>query len=136
MTTIPAATQFPGLTFVTAFADAQSHGERADLLLRMPLTVMCDCRAVLEQTCRATGFAPGADYIRETVGALRARRGADGTFPDDLESRIAATARPLIEFAEAWRPVTEADGTCRAIGECTCPATRAAREACSKWRWK
>ena len=154
-------TVYPGeadqtlLPLLTEFKDAACHGERADLLLTMPLSVILRCSSQLQATCAATGLAAGERYCALVTAALTARRTPAGALPGDLPDQIATDGAELQCLADQWRPVTEADGHCRRIcfdaetgradasdgteltggGHCECPDTRTAREACPSWRF-
>jgi hypothetical protein len=150
------------LGYVSAFADAGCHGERADLLLRMPLSTMAAYALPLTAACRVSGFTPGEAYVGLVCEGLYGVRDARGGFSGDIADRIATAGAQLIEIAEAWRPVTDEDGECRRVvfapslsgGEpvlglaegntrgladgdpCTCAPVRAVRDKCPAWRWK
>lgn len=123
------------LPFVALFAECEGHGARADMLLRMPWKIIADEAERFRTTCRATGLDVGQSYVDMVVAALSATRRPDGSLPTELAADLAETEAALVALAEQWRPVTDADGTCRAIGQCACAPTRAAREACPAWRW-
>ncbi|WP_223478714.1 hypothetical protein [Oricola indica] len=123
------------LPILEEFADASCHGERADMLLKMPLYLVArDCLA-LTRTCAATGFEGGLLYCELVTAALHSRRGPDGGFRGDIADQVATAGAALQDLANQWRPVTDEDGICRALEECTCAPTRAAREKCPSWRF-
>lgn len=146
------------LPVITLFANAASHGDRADMLLRMPVAVIVMECAALFATCMATGFEAGANYVATVTAAATAVRGPDGSLPCEMERQLASAAAPLQQMAEAWRPVTANDGVCRRVEfgpdepmpptadeqpdapennpACVCPPVRAARNNCPHWRWK
>lgn len=143
------------LPLLTEFKNAASHGERANRLLTMPLSVILRCTGELQATCAATGLAAGERYCALVTAALTARRTPAGELPGDLPDQIATDGAELQILADQWRPVTDEDGYCRRTcfdaetgradasdgtgltgdGHCECPETRTAREACPSWRF-
>lgn len=151
------AEKTPALPLIAAFEAAAGCGARADMLLAMPLAIVAAQCGQLARICVATGFSAGRDYC-EVVTALTASRRVDGALDPGLLEQFAAGNAALRQLADAWRPVAETEGVCRAgrtivmIGDvelpvehqpdwprpnphCTCPPTRAARKACPAWRW-
>lgn len=138
---------------------AVNDGERADILLRMPLHMIALWRDKLIEQCRISGLQAGVDYVILVAQAIESWRNPDGSLAGDLADRVTTAGAPLVELARAARPVGDDEGICRravvagfptilpetADGHdeppnpnpaCVCPPHRPTREACPAWRWK
>lgn len=60
--------------WVRLFLDADTHAERAEVLVSAPLSVLMRYREALSRICERTGFSPGADYLVAIRTMLLRRR--------------------------------------------------------------
>jgi hypothetical protein len=64
--------------------DADGDHARADILLRMPDSVMLKYRAAIVESCRRASFEVGLAFVDLRTSILLAVRDADGRAPADL----------------------------------------------------
>ncbi|RWG76153.1 MAG: hypothetical protein EOQ69_32450 [Mesorhizobium sp.] len=65
--------------------DADGNRARADMLLRMPDSVMLKYRGSIVECCRRASFEVGLAFVDLRVAVLLAVRDANGRAPADLE---------------------------------------------------
>ena len=79
--------------------DADGDQARADILLRMPDSVMLKYHEVIHAACRRAGFEAGSNYLALRVSLSLAVRDAAGMLPADLMVSEEQYRRALAEFA-------------------------------------
>ena len=91
---------------IDQFHDAKSHAERADILLRAPVRLLCRYRHLFIAGCERTGLQVGADYVATLHVSLDAVRGRDGEILEHLRDLLDAQAAALRAMADAGREKT------------------------------
>ncbi|TIO62959.1 hypothetical protein [Mesorhizobium sp.] len=79
--------------------DADGDRARADMLLRMPDSVMLKYHDVIDAACRKAAFEVGWHYLAIRVSLALAVRDADGLPPADLAIAWERYRRAMVEFA-------------------------------------
>lgn len=79
--------------------DADGDRARADVLLRMPDSVVLKYQEPIDAACRRTGFQAGSDYVSLRVSVCLAVRDEQGRPPLGLAEAADAFRRGLAEFA-------------------------------------
>lgn len=92
---------------IDEFHDARTHAERADVLLRAPIRLLCRYRDLFITGCERTGFQVGADYVATLHVSLDAVRGRDGEIPEHLRQMIEAGATALRTMAQSARETAQ-----------------------------
>lgn len=85
--------------WVRLFLDADTHAERAEVLVTAPVTVLMRYREAFSRMCERTGFVPGAEYI-EAIRTMLGRKRHRGFVPC-MEFEGANTV--LLGFVEQGR---------------------------------
>lgn len=89
---------------IDEFHAARTHGERASILLRVPVRILCRYRHLFIAGCEKTGLQVGADYVGVLHVSLDAVRGPDGEFPEHLRKQIDSAAAALRAMAANHSP--------------------------------
>lgn len=79
--------------------DAADDRARADILLRVPDTILLKFAALFEECCRKACFEAGSNFILLRLVAMRAVRSADGTLPADTVAHLDSYRAGLAVFA-------------------------------------
>lgn len=95
---------------IDQFNEAKSHGDRADILLRAPVRLLCQYRDLFIAGCERTGFRVGADYVATLHVSLDVVRGRDGEIPEHLRMMIEASASALRAMAKSARRRQQPEG--------------------------
>lgn len=92
---------------IDQFHAAKTHRERADTLLRAPVSLLCKYHELFTRGALNAGFVIGAEHIVTLRTAQNATRTADGTFPVHLDRPLQAQLICLRRIA-AGEPYQEA----------------------------
>jgi len=79
--------------------DAPDDRARADILLRVPDTILLKFSPVFEECCRKARFEAGTNFIVLRLVALRAVRDAGGNLPADTVAHLDSYRQGLAVFA-------------------------------------
>jgi hypothetical protein len=79
--------------------DAADDRARADILLRVPDTILLKFSPVFEGCCRKASFEAGTALIVLRIVALRAVRDAGGNLPADMVAHLDSYRAALAVFA-------------------------------------
>ena len=83
--------------------DAADDRARADILLRVPDTILLKFAAIFDDCCRRASFDAGATYVLLRLTGMRAVRGNDGTLPADTVAHLDSYRAALAVFAGAGK---------------------------------
>jgi len=78
--------------------DADGDQARADILLRMPDSVVLKYHAIIEKACRRASFEVGLDFLALRISLLLAVRDAEGRPPLELSGKATEYRRALSHF--------------------------------------
>jgi hypothetical protein len=79
--------------------DADGDRERADVLLRMPDSVVLKYHEVILAACRGAGFEAGMAFVELRVSLCLAVRSSDGLAPADLSKVLDHYRDVMAKFA-------------------------------------
>ena len=87
------------LPLVREMHDAADDRSRADILLRVPDTILLKYAEIFEKCCRKTDFQPGLDFILLRIVAMGAVRTEAGHLPPEQIAHLESYRSALALYA-------------------------------------
>lgn len=84
--------------------DADGDRMRADVLLRMPDSVLLKYQGVILESCSRARFQAGENFVALRVSLMLAVRDGQGMPPPDLSAKAEAYRAGLAEFSGRIEP--------------------------------
>ncbi|CAN7374901.1 hypothetical protein LJR231_002249 [Phyllobacterium sp. LjRoot231] len=86
------------LPIIDQMHNAADDRGRADLLLRVPDSILLTYSHVFEEACAKAGFEPGQAFINSRITLMRAVRDGDGLLPRRFSAEAEAFRIAFIRF--------------------------------------
>ncbi len=86
------------LPIIDQLHNADDDRGRADLLLRVPDSILLTYAHVFEEACRKAAFEPGVAFINSRIALMRAVRDGDGLLPRRFSAEAESFRLAFIRF--------------------------------------
>ncbi|NGO50455.1 hypothetical protein [Allomesorhizobium camelthorni] len=87
------------LPILREMIDADGDAPRADVLLRVPDSILFTYPDIFARCCRDARFEAGNAFITMRVASLMAVRGSNGLLPANLDERLTSIRAALAQFS-------------------------------------